>query len=110
MARYFGTDGIRGVAGEDLTAELAFRLGEAVGFLMHEEQWEPRVFIGGDSRISTPMLESALAAGLMSTGCDVYLGGILPTPGASISRWDASSPPAIIRSRTTASSSSTVAE
>jgi phosphoglucosamine mutase len=80
MARYFGTDGIRGVAGEDLTAELAFRLGEAVGFLMGEERWEPRVFIGGDSRISTPMLESALAAGLMSTGCDVYLGGILPTP------------------------------
>jgi phosphoglucosamine mutase len=80
MTRYFGTDGIRGVAGEDLKAELAFRLGEAVGFLMGEAGWERKVLIGGDSRISTPMLESALAAGLMSTGVDACLGGLLPTP------------------------------
>jgi phosphoglucosamine mutase len=80
MARLFGTDGIRGVAGRDLTAELAFHLGESTGMLIDENGWDRKVIIGGDSRISGPMLESALASGLMSRGIDVHLAGIAPTP------------------------------
>ena len=80
MARLFGTDGIRGVAGEDLTAEFALRLGRAVGFLMDERRWERKVLIGCDTRISSPMLEWALGAGLMSMGVEVYSLGIVPTP------------------------------
>jgi phosphoglucosamine mutase len=80
MARLFGTDGIRGVAGDSLTADLAFRLGQAVGILIAEKRWERKVLIGGDSRVSGPMLESAVSAGLMSTGCDVHFVGITPTP------------------------------
>ncbi len=80
MARYFGTDGIRGVAGIDLTAQFTFQLGEAVGQLVHEKGWDKRIIIGRDSRISGPMLESALNAGLMASGCDVHTIGIAPTP------------------------------
>jgi len=80
MAKLFGTDGIRGVAGEDLTAEFAFHLGEAVGELYRENKWENRLLIGRDSRLSGPMLEAALTAGVMSMGCDVHLLGIAPTP------------------------------
>jgi phosphoglucosamine mutase len=80
MARLFGTDGIRGVAGKDLTAEFAFRLGEAVGQLYREREWENRLLIGRDSRLSGPMLEAAITAGAMSMGCDVHVLGIAPTP------------------------------
>lgn len=80
MRGLFGTDGIRGVAGEDLTADLAFRLGKAVGVLIRERGWQRRLIVGGDTRISGPMIESALCAGLMSTGCDVHLLGVVPTP------------------------------
>ena len=80
MARLFGTDGIRGVAGENLTAELAFRLGEATGVLIDRNRWAKKVFIGSDSRLSGPMLESALSSGLMSTGVDVHIVGVTPTP------------------------------
>jgi len=80
MAHYFGTDGIRGVAGKDLTAEFALKLGRAAGELIREKGWEKKVVIGRDSRISGPMLESALTAGLMSVGIDVHVAGITPTP------------------------------
>lgn len=80
MGRLFGTDGIRGVAGKDLTAELAFRVGEAVGVLLAERDLERKILVGRDSRLSGPMLESALSAGLMSTGCTVHCVGIVPTP------------------------------
>jgi len=80
MARLFGTDGIRGVAGEDLTAEFAFRLGEAVGELLRERDHDRRLLVGRDSRLSGPMLEAALISGAMSTGCDVHVIGIVPTP------------------------------
>ncbi len=80
MARLFGTDGIRGVAGKDLTGHFAFRLGEAVGELLRENGWEQRLLIGRDTRISGPMLEDALGAGAMSTGCDVHVMGVVPTP------------------------------
>jgi len=80
MARWFGTDGIRGVAGKDLSADFAFRLGIAVGRLINENKFENRILIGRDSRISGPMLESAFSAGVMSAGSDVHVLGIIPTP------------------------------
>jgi len=77
--RLFGTDGVRGVANEDLTPELALRLGRAAGHILggHGE----RVVIGRDTRRSGRMLESALAAGLCSVGVEVRLVGHIPTPG-----------------------------
>ncbi len=83
MAReLFGTDGVRGVAGERLTADLALALGRAAA---HETGAErPRVLIIRDTRESGEMLESALAAGVTSTGGDVFLGGVLPTPAAPL--------------------------
>jgi phosphoglucosamine mutase len=81
VGRYFGTDGIRGVANVDLTPELAFRVGRAAGAELRGEGGP--FFIGRDSRVSGPMLEVALAAGLCSTGASVDLGGLLPTPAVA---------------------------
>lgn len=83
--RYFGTDGIRGVAGEEpLTAEFALRVGVAtVELLRREGVREPRVVVGMDTRRSGSMLASAAAAGMASRGADVTLLGVLPTPGVS---------------------------
>ncbi|HMS54753.1 MAG TPA: hypothetical protein PKA27_05085, partial [Fimbriimonadaceae bacterium] len=67
MKRFFGTDGIRGVANSDLTPELAFKLGQAVGVWLGEG----RVAIGRDTRRSGPMLGAAMAAGLCSVGIEV---------------------------------------
>jgi phosphoglucosamine mutase len=78
----FGTDGVRGVAGELLTAELAMRLGAAATREVGGEQ--PRVLVIRDTRESGEMLESALAAGIASAGGDVLLGGVLPTPAAPL--------------------------
>lgn len=81
MARkYFGTDGIRGVANQKLTPELAFSLGSAVGKWLGENGTHRRVCIGRDTRRSGTMLEAALASGLCSEGIDVVLLGIVPTP------------------------------
>ena len=72
MGKLFGTDGIRGVVGENLTADLAFRAGQAVGtVLMEEKGGRPTVVLGKDTRISSDMLESALMAGICSVGGDV---------------------------------------
>ena len=82
--KYFGTDGIRGVAGESLDAELAFKTGcAAANVLVKETGQKPRVMIARDTRISCDMLESALTAGLCSAGADVTLLGVLPTPAAA---------------------------
>jgi phosphoglucosamine mutase len=78
----FGTDGVRGPAGEKLTAELALRLGRAAASLTDREH--PRALIVRDTRESGPMLETAVAAGLASAGVDVLLGGVAPTPAAAI--------------------------
>ncbi|MGQ0550178.1 MAG: phosphoglucosamine mutase [Armatimonadota bacterium] len=78
MGRLFGTDGIRGVANADLTPELATLVGRAAGATLGASG--APFFIGRDTRISGPMLEAALAAGLCSVGAPVELGGILPTP------------------------------
>ncbi|MEA2306023.1 MAG: phosphoglucosamine mutase [Solirubrobacteraceae bacterium] len=83
MARkLFGTDGVRGVAGQVLSAELALALGRAV---THEAGGErPQVLVIRDTRESGEMLEAGLAAGVTSAGGDVLLGGVLPTPAAPL--------------------------
>jgi len=75
----FGTDGLRGVAGSELTAELTVALGRAAARVLGG----PRFLIGRDTRLSSSWLESALAAGLAAEGVDVELLGVLPTPGVA---------------------------
>jgi phosphoglucosamine mutase len=83
MARkLFGTDGVRGVAGELLTAELALGLGRAATVLSPADR--PQVLIIRDTRESGEMLEAALAAGVSAAGGDALLGGVLPTPAAPL--------------------------
>ena len=82
--KYFGTDGIRGRVGEwPITAEFMLRLGRAVGQRLAADVSKPIVLIGKDTRISGYMFESALAAGLLAAGADVYLLGPMPTPGVA---------------------------
>ncbi|MGQ9806930.1 MAG: phosphoglucosamine mutase [Armatimonadota bacterium] len=83
MTSYFGTDGVRGVANRELTADLALRLGAAAARALLSRPHGVSVLIGRDPRISGDMLESALAAGFASHGTDVILVGIIPTPGVA---------------------------
>lgn len=84
MSKYFGTDGIRGVAGAELDAELAFKAGRAAAtVLAQDDESRTRVLIARDTRISCDMLEAALSAGLCSAGADVTLLGVLPTPAVA---------------------------
>ncbi|CAM4277800.1 phosphoglucosamine mutase [Streptococcus penaeicida] len=84
MGKYFGTDGVRGEANVELTPELAFKLGRFGGYVLSQHETErPRVFVARDTRISGEMLESALVAGLLSVGIEVYKLGVLATPGVS---------------------------
>lgn len=84
MRKYFGTDGVRGVANHELTAELAFNLGRAGAYVLkkHSEHGSERVkvVIGSDTRLSKDILSLALSAGIMSMGADVIDAGVLPTP------------------------------
>lgn len=81
MARLFGTDGIRGIANEDITVELAMDIGRATAtVLTHGRRRRPIFLIGRDTRISSDMLESALCAGLCSVGADVISIGAIATP------------------------------
>ena len=80
MRKYFGTDGIRGVAGETLTADLSFKVGKALGKLLTDKKDRPKVIIGRDTRISCDMIEYSLTAGLTSVGVDVMTVGVIPTP------------------------------
>ncbi len=80
--KLFGTDGVRGPVGDLLTPELALALGRATAAEIRGER--PQVLIIRDTRESGHMLESALASGLAAAGADVFLGGVLPTPAASI--------------------------
>jgi phosphoglucosamine mutase len=83
--KLFGTDGVRGVAGEHLTADLALGLGRAATMTAHEAGAErPRVLVIRDTRESGEMLEAALAAGAAAAGGEVLLGGVLPTPVAPL--------------------------
>src|ERR687888_868151 len=78
--RYFGTDGVRGVVGEDLTSELVERLGRAATL------WSQggRVFVGRDTRASGPELEEAFARGIVAAGGSAVLAGVLPTPAVAL--------------------------
>lgn len=84
MGKYFGTDGVRGEANVELTPELAFKLGRFGGYVLSQHETErPKVFVARDTRISGEMLESALIAGLLSVGIEVYKLGVSATPGVS---------------------------
>mgnify|MGYP000816154884 CR=1 FL=1 len=84
MGKLFGTDGIRGIAGQTLTAELAFHVGQAVAAVLTEEKGSrPLITIGKDTRISSDMLEAALMAGICSVGGDVMPLGTIPTPAVA---------------------------
>lgn len=82
MTRLFGTDGVRGVAGRDLTPELASALGRALITTLGATG-RPGVVVGRDTRASGEMLEAALSAGICSAGGDVLRLGIMPTPGVA---------------------------
>lgn len=86
MGKYFGTDGVRGIANQELTPELAFKLGRCGGYVLsqHEESDKrPRVLVGRDTRISGQFLEQALIAGLLSVGIEVFQLGVIATPGVA---------------------------
>ena len=82
MGKLFGTDGIRGIVGEDLTHELAMKVGEASAYVLGKKD-DLVVLVGRDTRISGQMLASALSAGLMSQGAKVIDLGVVPTPAVS---------------------------
>jgi phosphoglucosamine mutase len=85
MERLFGTDGVRGAAGDFLTAELALALGRAAAATAWDgAEVAPQVLIVRDTRESGEMLESALASGVAAAGGQALLGGVLPTPGAAL--------------------------
>lgn len=83
VRKYFGTDGVRGVANTELTCDLAYKLGRAGGFVLAQGDHRVKVVVGKDTRISGDMLEASLIAGLMSVGCDVITVGIIPTPAVA---------------------------
>jgi len=81
MGKLFGTDGVRGVVNEDLTAELAYKLGQAGAYVLtRETKHIPRILVGMDTRISGHMLKSALVAGICSVGAEAVCVGVVPTP------------------------------
>jgi phosphoglucosamine mutase len=84
MGKLFGTDGIRGKAGEyPMTEEMAVRIGRTVALLFTGTDGPSKIVVGRDTRESGPMLESALAAGICSVGADTCLAGVIPTPGVA---------------------------
>jgi phosphoglucosamine mutase len=85
MGKYFGTDGVRGIANSQLTPELAFKIGRVGGYVLtrHKQEGKPKVVIGRDTRISGHMLESALLAGLLSVGAEVIRLGVISTSGVA---------------------------
>ena len=86
MRKYFGTDGIRGEANRELSADLAMRLGYALGYYLKKnnpDKKKIKVIMGSDTRISGYMLRSALTAGLNSMGINIDFVGVIPTPGVA---------------------------
>ena len=81
MARLFGTDGVRGVANEELTPLLAMQLGQAGAYVLtKEKEHKPTIMVGCDTRISGDMLANALMAGVCSVGANAVYVGVMPTP------------------------------
>ncbi|ASA24296.1 phosphoglucosamine mutase [Paenibacillus donghaensis] len=83
MGKYFGTDGVRGVANRELTAEMAYSIGRCGGYVLAGNIEKPKVVIGMDTRISGPLLESALVAGMLSIGAKVIRLGVVSTPAVA---------------------------
>jgi len=84
MGKLFGTDGVRGIANKELTAELAFEIGKASAYILTKEsKHKPKIIVGKDTRISGDMLEMALVAGFLSAGAEVISIGVLPTPAVA---------------------------
>ncbi len=86
MTKYFGTDGVRGVANQELSPELAFRLGRCGGYVLTqhaESDHQPLVLVARDTRASGEMLASALTAGLLSVGIEVLNLGVITTPAVA---------------------------
>ena len=86
LGRYFGTDGVRGVANLELDALLAFKIGAAAAYTLTQESAhgkKAKLLIGKDTRISSDMLEGALVAGLTACGCNAILLGVIPTPAVA---------------------------
>lgn len=84
--KYFGTDGVRGIANKDLSPELAFKCGRAGGYILtkhSQSEGQPQVLVARDTRISGQMLENALIAGLLSVGIEVLQLGVVTTPGVA---------------------------
>lgn len=85
--KYFGTDGVRGIANETLSPELAFKLGRCGGYILTKHKKNPdqpaRVLVARDTRISGEMLQEALIAGLLSVGIEVFPLGVITTPGVA---------------------------
>lgn len=84
MARLFGTDGVRGVANDELTPLLAMQLGQAGAYVLSKEnEHKPTIMVGCDTRISGDMLANALMAGACSVGANVVYVGVVPTPAVA---------------------------
>lgn len=84
MGKLFGTDGVRGVANEELTCELAFKIGQCAAYVLTSKiKHKPKILIGKDTRISGDMLEASLLAGMCSVGADVVKLGVIPTPAVA---------------------------
>lgn len=85
MTKYFGTDGVRGVANSELSPEMAFRLGRCGGYVLtqHNQDKTPKVLVARDTRASGEMLASALTAGLLSVGIEVLNLGVITTPAVA---------------------------
>jgi len=83
LGKYFGTDGIRGVANQSLTPEVAFKLGRIGGYIYSQDNKKAKVLIGRDTRISGPLFEGALIAGLLSSGAEIMRLGVISTPGVA---------------------------
>jgi phosphoglucosamine mutase len=83
MGRLFGTDGVRGIANNELTPELAYKLGRAGAYILTKGKKGAKIVVGMDTRISGDMLEGALVAGICSVGVDVMSVGVIPTPAVA---------------------------
>ena len=82
--KFFGTDGIRGLANKVITPDLAMKVGQAAGLIFQNGDYRHRVVIGKDTRLSGYMIENALVAGFTSVGMDVLVLGPMPTPAVAM--------------------------
>ena len=84
MGKYFGTDGVRGIANIELTPELAYKIGRAGAYVLNKQnQHNPTIIVGMDTRISGDMLEASLISGMCSVGAKVISLGVIPTPAVA---------------------------